>query len=569
MEAKKWRFWIDRGGTFTDVVALSPEQTLITHKLLSQDNFYYNSAIEGIRVVLGLKPTEALPTEAIAEVRMGTTLGTNALLEKTGSQVALVITAGLGDALRIGYQNRPDLFALAIHLPEMLYESVIEVEERYSANGEVLCPLDLTTVHKQLRQVYQRGIRSIAIVLMHGYRFPQHEQAIAEQARVMGFSQISVSHEVSPLPKLVSRGNTTVVDAYLTPVLRDYIDGIVRQLGDSRLFFMQSHGGLAHHAVFRGRDSILSGPAAGVVGSVQTAQLAGFHYLINFDMGGTSTDVSHWAGEYDRDFDTEVAGVRLQTPMMRIHTVAAGGGSICYFDGLRVRVGPHSAGANPGPAAYGKGGPLTVTDCNIMLGKLHSRFFPRVFGHSGQEPLDETVVHRQFTALASEINQTHSPLLTTTQIAEGFITIAVNHMATAIKKISVQRGYDVTQYTLCCFGGAGGQHACLVAEALDIKTIFIHPQAGVLSALGMGLAEVRSVHEQALTQPLTEGLMPEMAAIIEQLAQNGRNTLIEQAVAAATIQTHAQVHLRYAGTDTPILVDFSSYTALNTQFAQR
>jgi 5-oxoprolinase (ATP-hydrolysing) len=570
MNQPQWQFWIDRGGTFTDIVAQRPDGSLLNHKLLSENpQHYLDAAIQGIRDILGLAPNEPLPIDQIAAVKMGTTVATNALLERRGERTVLVITQGFKDALRIGYQNRPDLFALHIVLPELLYEQVIEVEERYTAQGEELKPVPLAAVHQQLQAIRQQGISSIAIVFMHGYRYPHHEQQVAALARELGFTQISVSHEISPLIKLVSRGDTTVVDAYLSPILRRYVDNVAQELGQVKLLFMQSNGGLTDAKWFQGKDAILSGPAGGYVGAVKISALAGFTQIINFDMGGTSTDVSHYAGEYERDFETLVAGVRMRTPIMRIHTVAAGGGSILHFDGSRFRVGPDSAGANPGPACYRQGGPLTITDCNVLLGKLSGQFFPQVFGESGQEPLDETLVKAKFTILTAEINQATGQQLTPNQVAEGFLKIAVDNMANAIKKISVQRGYDVTEYTLCCFGAAAGQHACLVAEALGIKTILIHPQAGVLSALGMGLADIRTLREQTIAAELTAALMEQLTTILNQLEQNGRDELLQQGVAATVIHACHQIQLRYSGTDTSLLIGFGTVTEMTINFTHQ
>jgi 5-oxoprolinase (ATP-hydrolysing) len=569
---QRWQFWIDRGGTFTDIVAQRPDGRLVTHKLLSDNpQHYQDAAVQGIRELLNLAADEPLPGQQIASVKMGTTVATNALLERRGERTVLVITQGFADALRIGYQNRPDLFALNIVLPEMLFEQVIEVDERYTATGEELKSVPLATVRQALYRVREQGIDSVAIVFMHGYRYPQHEQQVAAVARELGFSQVSVSHEVSPLIKLVSRGDTTVVDAYLSPILRRYVNNVAKELGDVKLLFMQSNGGLTEAQLFQGKDAIVSGPAGGYVGAVKTAALAGFEKIINFDMGGTSTDVSHYAGDYERAFETEIAGVRMRTPIMRIHTVAAGGGSIIHFDGARFRVGPDSAGAKPGPAAYRQGGPLTITDCNVILGKLHGRFFPQVFGPAANEALDEVVVLEKMRALADEIGGVTGQSRTATQVAEGFLKIAVDNMANAIKKISVQRGYDVTQYTLCCFGAAGGQHACLVAEALGIKTIFIHPHAGVLSALGMGLADIRSLHEQSVTKTLDDNLLPELETIFHSLAQQGREALYQQAVSDDDICVQRRVHLRYAGTDSSLLIDFNEElpTAFATAHQQR
>ncbi|MBD2577492.1 hydantoinase B/oxoprolinase family protein [Oscillatoria sp. FACHB-1406] len=565
-----WQFWIDRGGTFTDIVARTPEGKTLVRKLLSENpEQYEDAAIEGIRRLLELAPDETLPRDRIAAVKMGTTVATNALLERKGDRVVLAITKGFKDALRIGYQNRPDIFAREIILPEMLFESAIEVEERYSASGEVLTPLNLKQVQNDLQAAYDRGIRSVAIVLMHGYRYPQHEQQVAEIARAIGFPQISTSHRTTPLMKLVSRGDTTVIDAYLSPILRRYVNRIAARLGaendteSPQLFFMQSNGGLTDAQNFQGKDSILSGPAGGVVGAVKVSQIAGFEKIVAFDMGGTSTDVSHYAGEYERSFETEVAGVRLRAPMMSVHTVAAGGGSLIRFDGSRYRVGPESAGANPGPSAYGKGGPLTITDCNVMVGKLQPEFFPKVFGKNADEPLNVAIVREKFVRLAEEIGDGRSP----EQIATGFLAIAVEIMAEAIKKISLQRGYDVSQYALCCFGAAGGQHACSIADALGIQQILIHPYAGVLSAYGIGLAELRVLRDKAVEATLTETLIPELDRGLQQLIEEGKEQLQQQNVAHFEgLTVVRQLRLKYAGTDSTLGVDFSSEREIRERF---
>lgn len=574
-QAKTYQFWIDRGGTFTDIVACKPDGSLITHKLLSENpDCYPDAVIQGIREILNLSPHQLIPSELISEVKMGTTVATNALLERKGDRTLLIITKGFKDALRIGYQNRPDIFARQIILPEMLYEQVIEVEERYTAQGEELTPVNLAILKPQLQQVYQTGIRSCAIVLMHGYRYPQHEQQIAALAQEIGFTQISVSHQISPLMKLVSRGDTTVVDAYLSPILKRYINQVASQLNSNpnlskdaiKLMFMQSNGGLTNAQKFQGKDSILSGPAGGIVGAVQTSLKAGFHSIITFDMGGTSTDVAHFNGEYERQFETEIAGVRMRTPIMAIHTVAAGGGSILTFDGSRYRVGPESAGANPGPACYRNGGQLTVTDANVMLGKIQPQFFPKVFGKNGDLPLDSEIVHQKFRELAIQIQTQTGDNRTPEEVATGFITIAVENMANAIKKISLQRGYDVSNYTLCCFGGAGGQHACLIADTLGIKQIFIHPYAGVLSAYGMGLADVRILREQAIENRLTVELIPEIEQIFSQLETEAKAELENPEFQTEVI---FKLYLKYEGNDSTLAVNFvSDISALIQQFEQ-
>ena len=561
-DSARWQFWIDRGGTFTDIVARRPDGQLQTHKLLSENpERYRDAAVHGIRELLGLAPGEPIPGDAVEAVKMGTTVATNALLERKGERTALVITRGFGDALRIGYQNRPKLFVRRIELPSLLYEHVIEVDERIGARGDVVMPLDLASAERALRESYGAGIRAVAIVFMHGYRFPEHERAVAALARRIGFVQVSASHEVSPLMKLVSRGDTTVVDAYLSPILRRYVDEVERDLGASagatRLQFMQSSGGLTDARLFQGKDAILSGPAGGIVGAVEVSRLAGFDRIIGFDMGGTSTDVTHWAGEYERAFVTEVAGVRLRAPMMRIHTVAAGGGSICTFDGARFRVGPESAGANPGPASYRRGGPLAVTDCNVMVGKLDPALFPHVFGPQGDEPLDAAVVRQRFADLADEVAAATGIRRSPEAIADGFLAIAIENMANAIKHISVARGYDVTEYTLCCFGGAGGQHACAVADALGMTRVFVHPFAGVLSAYGMGLADVRALRQQAVETRLSAQALAALETAFAPLEAVARDEIVRQGTPASRIDTTRTLHVKYDGTDTTIEVPAS------------
>jgi len=571
---KKWQFWIDRGGTFTDLVARRPDGVLLTHKLLSENpDRYADAALAGIRHFLGLSEGDAIPGEAIDAVKMGTTVATNALLERKGERTLLMVTRGFRDALRIAYQNRPRIFDRHIRLPELLYSDVIEVDERIGARGEVLLALDaraLAAAERDLLAAFAGGYRSLALVLMHGYRFPAHEQQLAALARRIGFSQVSVSHEVSPLMKLVSRGDTTVVDAYLSPILRRYIDRVAAELQGVRLMFMQSSGGLTDARRFQGKDSILSGPAGGIVGAVRTSLAAGFDRIIGFDMGGTSTDVSHFAGsslsDLEREFDTQVAGVRMRAPMMSIHTVAAGGGSILHFDGSRYRVGPDSAGANPGPASYRRGGPLTVTDANVMLGKVQAQFFPEVFGPQGDQPLDAEVVRARFAELAAQIRAATGDQRTPEQVAEGFISIAVGNMAEAIKRISVQRGHDVTEYTLCCFGGAGGQHACLVADALGMTRVFIHPLAGVLSAYGMGLADMTAMREQAVELRLEAAALPALQQTLQRLAEDAGSELRNQGVPAARIHIVPRVHLRYEGTDSALVVAHAALPEIVTQF---
>ncbi|NBT11210.1 MAG: 5-oxoprolinase, partial [Betaproteobacteria bacterium] len=555
----RWEFWIDRGGTFTDIVARHPDGRLLTHKLLSENpERYRDAAVAGIRHLLGLPPGAPVPAEQVACVKMGTTVATNALLERKGEPTLLVTTRGFRDALRIAYQNRPRLFDRHIVLPELLYSRVVEAQERLGADGTVVQALDEAHLRERLWAAFDAGLRSVAIVFMHGYRYTDHEMAAARLAREVGFTQVSVSHEVSPMMKFVGRGDTTVVDAYLSPILRRYVDQVAAEMPGVPLYFMQSSGGLIDARCFQGKDAILSGPAGGIVGMARTAEIAlngqsvqqGVR-VIGFDMGGTSTDVSHYAGEFEREFETLVAGVRMRAPMMSIHTVAAGGGSILRFDGARFRVGPQSAGANPGPASYRRGGPLTVTDANVMLGKIQPAYFPSVFGPGGDEPLSREAAVQGFEALAQASGPQHP---SAESVAEGFVRIAVQQMAHAIKKISVARGYDVTRYVLQCFGGAGGQHACLVADALGMTRVLVHPMAGVLSAYGMGLADQARMREQSVELPLIEESMAPVQAQLDQLTQAVCGELAQEQVHTGALVVRPRVHVRYEGSDSALVV---------------
>ena len=565
-----WQFWIDRGGTFTDLVARRPDGTLATHKVLSENpERYADAAVFGIREMMGLSPGEDIPPGSIDVVKMGTTVATNALLERKGDRTVLLTTRGLGDLLRIGYQDRPRLFDLDIRLPELLHERVIEVDERLAADGTVIRPLDAVQVRTALCDAYGDGIRSVAVALMHGYRNPDHERRIGHMARQQGFRQVSLSHEASPLIKLVARGDTAVVDAYLSPILRRYVAQVTDALGapedgGPRLMFMRSNGGLTDAALFQGKDAILSGPAGGVVGMARTAAEVGAGRVIGFDMGGTSTDVCHYAGAYERTLDAQVAGVRVRAPMMAIHTVAAGGGSILSFRDGRMQVGPESAGADPGPAAYRRGGPLTVTDCNVLLGRLQPDAFPHVFGPLGDQPLDRDAVVRRFEALRDEID----PGRAVEEIAAGFLRIAAENMANAIKRISVARGHDVTEgYALSCFGGAGGQHACLVADVLGMRRILIHPYAGVLSAFGMGLADIRALRERQVARPLSETLQARLA--LSEAAEEARAEVAGQGIAPAAIEMIATAHVRTAGAQQTLEVPFGAPAEMAAAFEAR
>jgi 5-oxoprolinase (ATP-hydrolysing) len=586
------KVFADRGGTFTDIVAVTDNQKIIerlsrhqerflivplpnqewviVYKLLSENPEQYQDAvIQGIQDIIGPKNNEPIPSAVIEVVKMGTTVATNALLERQGDRVVLLITKGFKDALRIGYQNRPDIFARQIILPTMLYEQVIEVDERYDANGNELTPVNIAQVKQDLQAVYHTGVRSCAIVFMHSDRYPKHEQEVAEIAQKIGFTQISVSHQVSPLMKLVSRGDTTVVDAYLTPILRRYVDQVASQLPNVKLMFMKSDGGLTDATQFQGKDSILSGPAGGIVGAVQTSKRAGFNLVITFDMGGTSTDVAHFKGEYERQLDSEIAGARMRVPVLSINTIAAGGGSILFFDGSSYRVGPESAGSNPGPACYRRGGSLAVTDANVMLGKIHPQYFPAVFGSDGNLPLDKDIVLEKFNQLALDIATVTGNYRTPEQVAAGFIAIAVENMANAIKKISLQRGYDITEYVLCCFGGAGAQVACLIADTLGMKQIFLHPYAGVLSAYGMGLADVRVTRVGGVEQPLNQALIPQLIQLMKSLETQARSELSqdESSIEEEIIQT---LNLKCEGTDSTLSVNFDvDVTVMQIAFADK
>ncbi|CDZ39892.1 5-oxoprolinase OplA [Neorhizobium galegae bv. officinalis] len=571
MTEAKWDFWIDRGGTFTDIVGRKPDGSLVAHKVLSENpEAYRDAAVQGIRELLGVPAGTAIPAGAIGAVKMGTTVATNALLERKGERTLLVTTRGFRDALAIGYQARADIFAKKIIKPELLYKHVVEVDERVRADGTIEAAPDEKTIRGQLQGQYDAGFRAVAIVLMHAYRFPAHEQLIAHIARDIGFTQVSVSHEVSPLIKLVGRGDTTVVDAYLSPILRRYVGQVAGELGagldvadsqGAQLMFMQSSGGLTAARLFQGKDAILSGPAGGVVGAVETSRLAGFNRMIGFDMGGTSTDVSHYDGELERSFETEVAGVRMRAPMMSIHTVAAGGGSILHFENGRFRVGPDSAGANPGPKAYRRGGPLTVTDANVMLGKLSPKLFPAIFGPDRNQPLDADAVRAAFEDMAKVIGDGRSP----EEVADGFLAIAVENMANAVKKISVQRGYDVTHYVLTCFGGAGGQHACLTADALGISTVMIHPFSGILSAYGMGLADIRASRQRTVSQELTAALET-LQPIRDDLTASVLEEMASQGVTASGTEVLHRAHLRYQGTDTTLPVTLADAAEMTLAF---
>ncbi len=562
-----WQFWIDRGGTFTDIVARDPDGRLLTQKLLSENpDRYKDAAIAGIRALLGLDADAPIPSGTVDAVKMGTTVATNALLERKGERVLLLVNKGFADMLRIGTQARPRLFDLAISLPTMLYDRVAEIGGRIGADGAEIAPLDEAAAEAALAAAHDDGISAVAIVMMHAWKFPAHERRLAELAGVAGFSQISVSHAVSPLLRIVPRGDTTVADAYLSPILRRYVDRVAGELAGIKLYFMQSHGGLAEARHFQGKDSILSGPAGGIVGAARTAAMAGLDRIIGFDMGGTSTDVALYAGEFERAFETEVAGVRIRAPMMAINTVAAGGGSILHFDGARFRVGPDSAGADPGPACYRRGGPLTVTDANVCVGKIQPAHFPAIFGPHGDAPLNATIVKKKFALLADAIEAATGERRDPRDVAEGFLRIAVANMANAIKQVSVQKGHDPAAFALTCFGGAGGQHACLVADELGMETVFVHPFAGVLSAYGMGLADQVSMREQAVEVPLADDAVADLDALADTLAERATEDLRSQGGDLSRLTIVRRVHVRYAGTEASLAVDLADFATMAASF---
>ncbi len=566
----KWQFWIDRGGTFTDIVAKQPDGFLSTKKLLSENpEAYEDAALQGIREFLSLDVDQPIPTDAIQSVKMGTTVATNALLERKGQPVLLAITKGLGDAIEIGHQARPDTFALDIQKPSLLYDHVVEIFERMDSKGGVVIPLDIAQAERAFQAAYDTGLRSVAIVLMHAYKYPAHEQTLAELAARIGFTQISSSHSVSPLSKIVPRGETTIVDAYLTPILQRYVERVgsaVNPTGAAgKLLFMQSSGGLTDSRVFRGKDAILSGPAGGVVGAVHTAKLAGFDKVIGFDMGGTSTDVFHYMGDFEKAYETEVAGVRMRVPMLDIHTVAAGGGSLLRCKDDRFRVGPQSAGANPGPVCYRRGGDLTVTDINVCLGKILPDAFPKIFGPNQDQAIDKDASLEAFKTIAAEFKTNKCP----EDVAEGFLEIAIEHMAQAIKKITIARGYDVKEYVLNCFGGAGGQHVCLVADRLGIETIFLHPFSGVLSAYGMGLAAIRRERQKVIEKTLDDSCVLDMQAYAFDLKDLNQQDLIAEGVAGSDLMSQSYVLLRYQSTDTTIKVLLTTAQAMHQAFEEQ
>ncbi|MFN6277218.1 MAG: hydantoinase B/oxoprolinase family protein [Alphaproteobacteria bacterium] len=565
-----WQFWIDRGGTFTDIVARDPAGRLSTLKLLSENpERYGDAAVAGIRQCLGLAAGAPIPPGLIEAVKMGTTVATNALLERKGERVLLLVNRGFADLLRIGNQARPRLFDLDVRLPELLHERAVEIGGRVAVDGTELEALDEAGARDALRAAYQEGLRAVAILMMHAWAHTAHEERLGAIAREVGFTQISLSHRASPLPRIVPRGDTTVVDAYLSPILRRYVDQVAAELPGVRLYFMQSSGGLTEAGHFQGKDAILSGPAGGIVGAARTAAMGGFERIIGFDMGGTSTDVALYAGAFERAFETEVAGVRMRAPMMAINTVAAGGGSILHFDGARFRVGPDSAGAVPGPACYRRGGPLTVTDANVMVGKIQPHHFPAIFGPHGDQPLDAAIVAEKFAALAAEIGKAQGkPAPDPRAVAEGFLRVAVANMANAIKQVSIQKGHDATRFALQCFGGAGGQHACLVADELGMETVFIHPFAGVLSAYGMGLADQAVIREAAVEAPFIADAISDLTARLEALVAAGREELARQGADPARLQAARRLHLRYAGTDTFLPVAFGTHQEVLAAFTE-
>ena len=563
---QSWNFWIDRGGTFTDIIAASPSGRLLTAKRLSQSPDYDDAALAGIKDILQANGADI---GELASVRMGTTLGTNALLERNGARTAFVTTRGFADSVRIGYQQRPDIFALEIILPQMLYEKVVEFDERLDSSGQVILEPDLDKLKKDLKEIYALGIKSCAIALVHAYKYPQHELLAQDIAREIGFDQISLSHDCASLMRFVSRADTTLVDAYLTPLLKEYTGSLKKELGSASLAFMQSNGGLADSSLFRGKDCILSGPAGGLVGAINAAKACGYNRLITFDMGGTSTDVSHFAGEIEHIHDTEISGMRIRAPMMDIHTVAAGGGSILSFDGARCRVGPDSAGANPGPLSYRRNGPLSLTDANLMLGRIQAEYFPKIFGKQANESLDLPAVQKAFAELADHMHSATGTAVRPEEAALGFVKIATAKMANAIKHVSVQRGHDLRQCLLVCFGGAGAQHACLIAEELGINSILIHPLAGLLSAYGIGLAETRLSREINTNEKLDELYLPGLEKRIESLVDEMTLTMQSKGVLCDNQEKKIKAYIHMEGSDYCLSVPYATTQEMSLAFKNK
>ncbi len=567
----RWRFAVDRGGTFTDVIAIDPRGHCRAAKLLSRSSTYDDAAIEGIRRFLDVPTGEPLPRERVAWIRLGTTVATNALLERTGAPVGLLITEGFRDLLEIGNQQRPELFALAIKRPERLYRAVVEVPERLAADGSVVTPLDRSLLTDALQRLRQQGAESLAIVFLHAWKNPVHEKLAVELAAPFTFTHVSASHTALSLIQAVGRGRTTLVDAYLTPVLWHYARRVRRWTGEIPLHFMGSSGALLAPEGFTGKDATLSGPAGGVMGTAAVAGLTGDAAVIGFDMGGTSTDVCRYEGHLERILEVETAGIRYQTPMLHVETVAAGGGSILHFDGEKLSVGPDSAGADPGPACYGLGGPATITDANLLLGRIVPDHFPHLFGPNRDAPLDESASRARLTAIAERMKEKTGREQGIESLALGFVRIANEVMSRPIKALSVARGFDLRRHALVCFGGAGGQHAGGIARGLDIPRVRLHPLGGLLSAFGMAMAAHRRSRVETLLWPLDE---PALARLVRRGAQLAETLETEMAGEPGVggeggFERHLQVDLRLAGTDTPLTIPFEADLAVLIDRFQR
>ncbi len=555
-----WDFWIDRGGTFTDVVARDPEGRLHVRKLLSENpEQYEDAALQAIREFLGVEEVDgAVPSRRVRSVRMGTTVATNALLERRGARVCLVVTAGFRDLLEIGYQNRPDIFALHVEKPEGLAEAVVEIDERVMADGTVRRAPDPAVVREDLKRVCDRGVTSLAVVLMHSYAFPEHERMVGRVAKDLGFEHVSLSHETSGEIKAVARGDTATVDAYLTPVLRAYVRRVRDALGSGvDLKFMQSHGGLVDAERFSGKDAVFSGPAGGVVACAHVARQAGLQRAIGFDMGGTSTDVSRYDGTFDRQFEATISGIRIQAPMLSIETVAAGGGSILRFRDGRMSVGPDSAGSVPGPVCYGRGGKPAVTDANAVLGRIRAEHFPACFGPHADRPLDVDASRRAFGDICAAVSSHMGRQVSVEEAAAGFVRIANENMVRAIRRISVERGYDVRDYALVCFGGAGPQHACAIADALGIRQVVLHPLGGVLSAYGMGLADVLEASAESVLEHHSPQLMADLEERFDDLEAASSEAVLAQGIDRGRIRHVRSLDMRYAGVEAYLNVPLS------------
>ena len=565
-EKKGWSFAIDRGGTFTDIIGFDPEGELHSLKILSKSNKYSDPSIEGIRRIMDLSPDEIIPESDVTRIRMGTTVATNAILEKKGAPTCLAITEGFGDLLAIGNQARPDLFTLAIKKPLQIYDAVIEVKERINYQGKIIIPFNETSTKNQLELIRDKNISSLAIVLMHAWKNKEHELRIAEIARSIGFNHVAISHEIMPIIKILGRGQTTLIDAYLSPILLDYISALKKETGGIPLEFMQSSGGLTNAESFRGKDAVMSGPSGGVIATAKISTLNGMTEAIGFDMGGTSTDVSRFAGDYEKVEEATLGGISFQTPSLKINTVAAGGGSILWFDGEKMRVGPESAGANPGPICYGLEGQLALTDANLFLRRILPKYFPKTFGPHNDQFLNEQKTHDRFHEITEEINTSLGTSMSEEEVALGFIRIANETMAAAIKEISVNKGFDIRTHVLVSFGGAAAQHACGIAKILNIKKILIHPMTGLFSAYGIAISDQTSYAIHTVLNPFIEKNIGDFESQLKRMGTKLENKLKKRGFNKSKIQTKKFLDLRYSNTDKYLTIPFTSFKLMENDF---